>query len=116
MARPKKNKISFEREWDDEGRAIYRFTGSQRQPTMNEIEEWIENNNPSEIEEYFMVYALKCKDIGGYQGFDEYEPEENKTIEFWGYYGGKNGGSCPICGKERDLSGERCPVCDRPWE
>ena len=110
-----KNKITFERDFDDVGRATYRFTGSQRQPTMNEIEEWLESNNPSEIEDYFMVYAMKCKDLGGnYQGFGE--PEKNKTVEFWGYYGGANDGSCPICGKERDLSGKFCPVCDRPWE
>ena len=110
-----KNKITFEREFDDEGRATYRFTGSQRQPTMNEIEEWLENNNPSEIEDYFMVFAIKCKDLsGGYQGFGE--PEENKTVAFWGYNGGSGEGRCPICGKERDLSGECCPVCNKPWE
>ena len=99
-----KNKITFERDFDDVGRAIYKFTGSQRQPTMNEIEEWLEENDPAEIEDYFMVCAMKCK-----------ETEENKTVEFWGYDGGKNDGSCPICGKERDLSKNYCPVCLKPW-
>ena len=110
-----RNKITFEREWDDVGRATYRFTGSQRQPTMNEIEEWLEDNAPREIEDEFMVYAMKCRSLGGgYQGFGE--PEENKTMIFWGYNGGRNDGSCPICGKERDLSGSKCPVCFKPWE
>ena len=109
-----KNKITFERDFDDVGRAIYKFTGSQRQPTMNEIEEWLEENDPAEIEDYFMVCAMKCKNLdSGYQGFGE--TEENKTVEFWGYNGGKNGGSCPICGKERDLSKNYCPVCLKPW-
>ncbi len=110
-----RNKITFEREWDDVGRATYRFTGSQRQPTMNEIEAWLEDNRPSEIEDEFMVFAMKCQDFGGgYQGFGE--PEENKTVEFWGYNGGMNDGTCPICGHERDLGGKKCPVCFRPWE
>ena len=111
-----KNKITFEREFDDVGRATYRFTGSRRQPTLNEIEEFIENNKRSiDLDDAFMVCAVKCKSEDcGYQGFGE--PEVNKTVEFWGYDGGRNDGSCPICGKERDLSGSRCPVCLREWE
>lgn len=109
-----KNKIIFEHEIDDVGRALYRFTGSQRQPTINEIIEFLENKSPQEIEDCFMVLAIKCKDLGdSYQGFGE--PEETKTVEFWGYDGGVGSGNCPICGHERDLSGDRCPVCLKPW-
>lgn len=110
-----RNKITLEVDYDDSGRAVYRFTGSQRQPTLNEIEEWIADNRPDEIKDYFAVCAIKCQDIdGGYQGFNE--PEVNKTVEFWGYDGGSgDGGSCPICGHERDVAGSVCPVCCRPW-
>ena len=111
-----KNKVSFEKDWDDVGRAIYKFTGSQRQPTLNEVEEFIENNRPSEIEDEFMVCAVKVHIGDVYQGWDINEPEPNKTIEFWGYNGGRNDGSCPICNHERDLSGDKCPVCLKPWD
>ena len=111
-----RNKITFERTWDDVGRATYIFTGSQRQPTLVEIQDWIEAHNPMEIGDPFMVCAIKCQDLsGGYQsGYGE--GEESKTVELWGYSGGRNDGSCPICGHERDLSESKCPVCDRPWE
>ena len=111
-----KNKITFEKSHDDTFRAVYRFTGSCRQPTMNEIEEFIEDNlRSSDFDDAFMVYAMKCqRDDCGYQGGFGSETI-NKTVEFWGYDGGMNDGSCPICGKERDLSGEHCPVCLKPW-
>ena len=107
-----RNKITFERDFDDVGRAIYTFTGSQRQPTLVEIEEYIENEQPSEIEDEFMVYAIKGH--SEYQGWGLGEP--NKTVEFWGYSGGRGDSSCPICGHERDYSGDKCPVCFKPWE
>ena len=109
-----RNKITFEREYDDAGRATYRFTGSQRQPTINEIQEWLEVHNPSEINDYFMVCAVKCKEVAdGYQGYGELE--ECKTVEFWGYDGGSGDGSCPICGHERDMGLDVCPICLRKW-
>ena len=111
-----RNKITFEREWDDVGRATYKFTGSQRQPTLSEIEEFIENERPSEIEDEFMVCAVKGRSEGGAQCWDLGGYEPSKTIEFWGYNGGSGDGTCPICGHERDMSGSKCPVCLRPWE
>ena len=107
-----KNKIKFERDWDDVGRAVYRFTGSHRPPTIAEIEEFIQDECPGEIEDEFMVLAIKGHIE--YQGWET--GEKSKEVEFWGYNGGMGDGSCPICGKERDLSGSKCPVCFRPWE
>lgn len=112
-----RNKITFEREFDDVGRATYRFTGSLRQPTPNEVEEFLEDNwRRLEIDDDFMVFAIQAKreDCGYQGGFGE--PQRNKTLECWGYDGGRNDGSCPICGKERDLSKSRCPVCLKPWD
>ena len=111
-----KNKITFEHEWDGSGRKVYRFTGSQRQPNLNEVLEFLRNEAPSGIEDEIMVYGLAYQSvIDGYQGFDLVEPEESKTLEFWGYTGGLNGDSCPICGHERDMNGDKCPVCFKPW-
>jgi hypothetical protein len=111
-----RNKITFEKDYDEACRAIYRFSGTQRQPTLDEIEEFIVDNNLQyEIDDYFMVCAIKGSAAeSGYQGWND--NEKNKVVEFWGYNGGSGDGCCPICGHERDMSGSRCPVCDKPWE
>jgi len=113
-----RNKITFKKEWED-NRWIYSFTGSQRQPTLNEIHEFIVDNRlQDEIDDAFMVCAIKGRVAEADDGFQFGEVEEDKTVDFWGYEGG--GGtydsSCPICGHERDMSGKECPVCMRPWE
>ena len=107
-----RNKILFEKEYMDDNRWEYRFSGSQRQPTLHEIHDYIvENRLQSEIDDYFMVCAVKGNAAERDDGFQFADEEENKTVILWGY-----DGSCPICGKERDLSGNKCPVCERPWE
>ena len=104
-----RNKITFEKEWED-NRWIYSFTGSQRQPTLNEISNFIvENRLYDEIDDYFGIAAVKIKE-------EEYVPPEDAlTVTLYGYDGGQNDGSCPVCGHERDMSGDRCPVCEKPW-
>lgn len=110
-----RNKITFTQDYDDTNRNVYYFTGSQRQPTINEIFDFIEDNHlKDEIEDYFLVLAINPKADNNSGIFDE---EESKTVEFWGYNGGGGefGSSCPICGHERDMGGDKCPVCDKPW-
>ncbi len=111
-----RNKITFEKEYGDDRRWTYRFIGSQRQPTLDEIEEFIVDKNLNEeIEDEFMVCAIKGRAADdGYQGF--LDDGKNTIVEFWGYNGGRGDGTCPICGHERDMTGSRCPVCDKPWE
>ena len=66
-----RNKIIFEKEYGDDRRWTYRFIGSQRQPTLDEIEEFIVDKNLNEeIEDEFMVCAIKGRAADdGYQGF-----------------------------------------------
>ncbi len=111
-----KNKITFEKEYGEDSRYSYYFTGSQRQPTINEILDFIEDNHlKDEIDDYFLVLVINPKADGDCGLFDE---DENKTVEFWGYDGGqgKYNNGCPICGHERDMGGDVCPVCLKPWE
>lgn len=112
-----KNKITFKKEYGEDSRYSYYFTGSQRQPTINEILDFIKDNRlEDEIDDCFLVFAINPKaDRNSGASFDD---EEDKTVEFWGYDGGqgKYGSGCPICGHERDLSGDKCPICFKPWE
>ena len=112
-----RNKITFEKEYGEDSRYSYYFTGSQRQPTINEILNFIKDNClEDEIDDYFLILVINPKaDMDGGGLFNE---GENKTVEFWGYDGGqgKYNSGCPICGKERDLGGENCPVCNKPWD
>ena len=105
-----RNKITFEKEWID-GRTVYHFTGSQRQPTLVEVMNFIvENRLSDKMDDYFGVAHIKLKP-------EEWiPPEEYRTLTFLGYDGGTGDGSCPVCGHERDMSGDVCPVCLRGWE
>ena len=106
-----RNKITFGKEYTDYGRWKYTFTGSQRQPTLAEINNFIvEKHLGDEIDDYFGVA------IGHLKPEEWVPPEDCLTIEIWGYDGGKGDGSCPVCNHERDFSGDRCPVCDKPWD
>ena len=103
-----KNKITYE--WDRNERLglVHYFTGSLRQPTIIEANNYI---NEHHIEIYgVVVYAQGS-------GFGEYwlPPESNKTLALF-EYDEANGDPCPICGNEKDLGGSKCPVCMRPWE
>jgi hypothetical protein len=106
-----KNKISWSMEYDKENRAHYYFTGSQRQPTLAEIHNFIiDNRLQDKIDDFFGVTYINFT-------ADEWVyPEECLTVEVIGYNGGSHDGDCPVCGHERDMSGSRCPVCDKPWE
>ena len=105
-----RNKITYEAEIGSEhyGCTVHYFHGSQRQPTIVEANNYI---NEHRIEIYgIMVYAR-----GSMFGEEWAPPEENTTLRLF-EYNPANGDSCPICDHERDLGGERCPVCMRPWE
>lgn len=106
-----KNKISWSMEYDKENRAHYYFTGSQRQPTLAEIHNFIiDNRLQDKIDDFFGVTYINFT-------ADEWVyPEECLTVEVIGYNGGSHDGDCPVCGHERDMTGTRCPVCDKPWE
>ena len=108
-----RNKITFEQTYDDTCRRQYIFTGSQRQPTLVEARNFIvENGLYNEIYDYFGIAHVKLR------GAEEWMPPEDcKTLVLYGYEGGSgDGGSCPVCGHERDMSGTVCPVCLKPWE
>ena len=106
-----KNKITWAMEYDKENRAHYYFTGSQRQPTLVEIHNFIVDNHlQGWVDDTFGVTYINFS-------ADEWvPPEAYLTVEFVGYNGGIHDGSCPVCGHERDMSGSRCPVCDKLWE
>ena len=111
-----RNRITFEIDFDQSNRAIYRFTGSQRQPTLDEVENYIIDNRLQwKIPDSFMICAVRGNSAEGEEQhyFDEYD-EKNKVLELWGY--DCDSYSCPICGHEREMSGKKCPVCMRPWE
>ncbi len=106
-----KNKITFKKEFGDDLRVHYYFTGSQRQPTLVEVNNFIrENRLEDDMPDYFGVAHIQLKPE------DWIPPEENRTLTLSGYDGGTGDGSCPICGHERDMSGDVCPVCLRGWE
>lgn len=111
-----RNKITFEKEYDEiSKRNSYFFTGSQRQPTINEILDFVKDTRlEDEIDDYFLVVAINPR-ADRDSGF--LDDSEDKTVEFWGYNGGSGefDSSCPICGHERDMGGDKCPICDKPW-
>ena len=106
-----KNKITFEMERGEDGRCEYRFTGSLRQPTFVEIQNYINDNRLHDnIDDFFGIAFLSFKEEG------YIPPEVNTAIVLRGYDGGTGDGSCPVCGHERDMGGDRCPTCLKPWE
>lgn len=104
-----RNKITFNREYEN-GRWEYTFTGSVRQPTLVEINNFIaEKRLYDGIDDYFGIAVVQTK-------AEEYVPPEDAlTVTLYGYDGGCNDGSCPVCGRERDFSKDYCPVCERRW-
>ena len=105
-----KNKITYERDWDNKryGCTVHYFTGSLRQPTIVEANNYI---NEHRLEIYgIMVFAQ-----GSMFGEEWLPPEENTTLRMF-EYDAQNGDHCPICGHEHDLGGERCPVCNKRWD
>lgn len=110
-----KNKITFRVDRRSDERNEYTFVGSVREPTLTEIQTFIvENRLQEEIDDYFMVCAIKGS-VADEDNPPFFDDEPNKAVKFWGYSGGKGEGSCPICGHERDFSGEECPTCFRRW-
>ena len=103
-----RNKITYDRDRDERLGLVHRFTGSVRQPTIIEANNYLNENH---IEIYgIVVYAQGS-------GFGEYwlPPEDSKTLELFEYEVA-NGDPCPICGNEKDLGGSKCPICMRPWD
>lgn len=107
-----RNAITFTREYDEDTRHMtYRFTGSQRQPTLIEVSNYIfEHRLGDEIDDPFGVAHLPLHP-------DEYAPpDECNTLVLVGYNGGRGDGSCPICGHEHDMGGDKCPICHKRWD
>ena len=103
-----RNKITYDWDRDERLGLVHRFTGSVRQPTIIEANNYLNENN---IEIFgIVVYAQGS-------GFGEYSlpPENSKTLELFEYEVA-NGAPCPICGNEKDLGGSKCPICMRPWD
>lgn len=103
-----KNKITYERDRSERLGNVHYFTGSLRQPTIIEANNYINEHN---IEIYGMVVYAQGSFFGEYW----LPPESNKTLALFEYEVA-NGDPCPICGNEKDLGGSKCPVCMRPWE
>ncbi len=103
-----KNKITYEHERNERLGIVHRFIGSQHQPTIIEANNYINEN-------HIEIYGLMVWAHGS--GFGEYwePPEDNKVLQFF-EYDPADGDECPICGREQDLGGTKCPVCMRPWE
>ena len=105
-----KNKITYERDWDSKryGCTVHYFHGSQRMPTIIEANNYI---NEHRIEIYGIMVYLRGSMFG-----EEWIPPEEATTLMLFEYDAQNGDSCPICGHEQDLGGERCPVCNKRWD
>ena len=103
-----KNKITYE--WDRNERLglVHRFTGSLRQPTIIEANNYLNEN-------HIEIYGVLVFAQGSGFGEEWIPPEESKVLQLV-EYDVANGDSCPICGNEKDLGGSKCPVCMRPWE
>ena len=113
-------KITFERRYNERyGRDEYLFTGARRQPTVNEILDFIKDENLWRQIEWpgYMILGLPVDEDAfcGCGWGDEYD-EPSKTVVFQSWHGGEGEGSCPVCGHERDMGGTRCPVCWKPWD
>lgn len=106
-----KNKITYERFRDsDYNHTVHRFTGSLRQPTLYEANNYLWEHR-AEINYEFGGLAIWARFRLG----EEYIlAEESKTLELYEYDDYSD--DCPICGRERALSGDNCPFCNRPWE
>ena len=104
-----RNKITHEIMWEPikMDYRIIRLTGSQRQPTMAEAQQYLaEHDLPVEIW------------VTGFFNNGEWmDASECKTLELWEYTAMKNG-VCPICntasGMYKTLE-EKCPCCGREW-
>lgn len=102
-----KNKITFEERYDSvRSRTEYILTGSQRQPTIVEANNYLIENH-IEVIEYFGVTLIN------FASEEWVPPDECKSLVFYGYDGGEC--TCPICGHERDLYKDTCPTCGKPW-
>ncbi|MEG0999210.1 MAG: hypothetical protein RSF13_09300 [Clostridiales bacterium] len=93
-----KNKITHER--IDNG--YLQFKGTLRQPTMVEIENYV-NEKRLSLEG---LYVSAVNITGGYT-----HPEDCKTLTIIQYVE-----ECPVCGNEHDLFFDHCPVCRKKWE
>lgn len=104
-----KNKITYKREYSERfGCKVHYFTGSQRQPTIVEANNYIN-------EHHIEIYGIVVFAQGSMFGEEWVPPEEGVVLRLFEYEE-SNEERCPICGHEHDLGGSKCPVCMRPWE
>lgn len=82
----------------------YIFTGSQRQPTLLEVNNYCVRNR---LEIGFCVVLVRDPE-------EWVPPEDAKSVELLNI--NCNEDKCPICGRERDLWKDNCPTCGTPWE
>lgn len=92
------NKISYE--WNERGDG-YIFTGSQRQPTLVEIHNFLLENHIS-LEGVYVV----CARLGG----SWWAPEECTSVELLEF-----NETCPVCGKPFKMDADICPICHKEW-
>ena len=75
------------------------ISGTQRQPTLTEAINYIDDHNVPVWG--YLVAAV------GYPGEHRDDPKYLVLYE-WNEI-------CPICADVKNIYGEKCPVCDRPW-
>lgn len=92
------NKISYE--WNNQGNGFI-FTGSQRQPTMIEIHNFLLTNHI-----FLEGVYVACVRLGG----DWLPPEECTSVELIEF-----AEQCPVCGKSFELDTDICPICHKKW-
>lgn len=103
-----KQKLTHEIEWEPVTGSyrILKITGSQRQPTMAEAQEYLyQNHLPEEIW------------VAGFYHSGEWDDwTESRTLELREYTALKEG-MCPICHQALDLYHDKnkCPCCGKTW-
>ena len=92
-----KNKITHR--WEDHGVLV--FTGSLRQPTAVEINNYCCENGVR-LEG---LYVAPVKISGGW-----IPPEDLREVRCYPFTE-----DCPVCGKALNMGLDVCPICGKPW-
>lgn len=100
-----KNKLSHKVYCDEKHdiNNIIEITGSIRQPTLVEAQNYILENGLSDF------IGLK---VAAASGGELIPPEEARTLALYTYGYGQG---CPICNHMENLKLDHCPVCLKKW-
>ncbi len=93
-----RNKITME--WLEHGEGMV-FTGSVRQPTFAEINNWCVENHMSLEDTYVAAVTLG----------EWVPPEVVRSVTLFNF----DRDDCPVCHKRISDSTDICPVCKKPW-